>query len=54
MKILDKTKPYGTVHGSEDGSCYEQDGVLFDHEGNEVSQAVEEVKDEPKSVKTAK
>lgn len=35
MKTLDKQKPYGTVYGDQLGRCYEQDGVVFDAEGNE-------------------
>ena len=43
---LDKSKPFGTVHGSEDGTAFEQDGVLFDSFGNQII--------EEKSVKTSK
>ena len=27
---LDKSRDFGTVYGSDDGSAFEQDGVLFD------------------------
>jgi hypothetical protein len=31
---LDRSRPYGTVHGEEtDGAFFEQDGYLFDNEG---------------------
>jgi len=35
---LDVTKPYATVHGSESGCCFEQDGRAFDAAGNEMPQ----------------
>lgn len=35
MKKLDRSKPFGTVHGVHAAS-YEQDGVHFDAAGNEV------------------
>ena len=35
MKTLDKTKPFGTVHGDSNGVCFEQDGVCFDASGHE-------------------
>lgn len=34
MNTLNKTKPFGTVHGGENGACFEQDGVIFDAQGN--------------------
>ena len=37
MKTLDKQKPYGTVHGDEEGRCFMQDGVYFDAAGNECA-----------------
>ena len=30
---LDTGREFGTVYGSEDGSAFEQDGVLFDVQG---------------------
>ena len=30
---LDTGRDFGTVYGSEDGSAFEQDGVLFDVQG---------------------
>lgn len=32
---LDRSKPFGTVHGVS-GASYEQAGVLFDHEGVQI------------------
>ena len=54
---LDLTKPYATVHGSEAGCCYEQDGRAFDAAGNEmprhgVAAASEQISELVKSVKT--
>jgi len=34
-KTLDKQKPFGTIHGDDQGRAYVQDGVYFDGEGNE-------------------
>lgn len=56
MSKLDKSKPFGTVHGSS-VYHYEQGGVMFDHEGNSVtdeSAAPEEVKPPVKATLTAK
>ncbi len=36
MAQLDKSKPYGTVHGDVTGKRFEQGGVYFDGEGNEI------------------
>ena len=33
---FDPTKPHGTLHGTGDNRRYEQDGRVFDWEGNEV------------------
>lgn len=33
---LDRTKPFGTVHGSGDRRQFEQDGRFFDSDGEEV------------------
>ena len=38
---LDRTKPFGTVHGSA-SAFYEQDGKMFDHEGKLIVDAVDE------------
>lgn len=35
MKTLDRQKSYGTIHGDTEGRVYEQDGAIFDAEGNE-------------------
>jgi hypothetical protein len=35
VKQLDRSKPFGTVHGVHQ-AAFEQDGVLFDAAGNEV------------------
>lgn len=55
MSKLDKSKPFGTVHGSP-AWHYEQGGVMFDHEGNSVSDAspAEEVKPAVKATLTTK
>lgn len=34
---LDKSKSYAQIFGSTDGSRFEQGGVLFDFEGNELN-----------------
>lgn len=34
-KTLDRQKPYGTVHGDEEGRVYVQDGTYFDSAGDE-------------------
>jgi hypothetical protein len=36
---LDKKRPYAEIIGSTDGSKYEQDGVVFDGEGNAMNQS---------------
>lgn len=36
MKTLDRTKPYAETYGGA-GHRYEQDGLLFDNQGNEIS-----------------
>ena len=33
---LDRTKPFGQVFGYGPAHAFEQDGRIFDHEGNEV------------------
>jgi hypothetical protein len=40
---LDRLKSFGSVYGEADHR-YEQDGYLFDAEGNEVGASVKEVK----------
>lgn len=34
---LDKSKSYAQIIGSSDGSRFEQGGVVFDFEGNELN-----------------
>lgn len=41
MKKLDKTRPYGTVHGDSEGRRFHQDDTYFDVHGNEVGAAPE-------------
>lgn len=55
-KKLDKSRSYGEIMGATDGSKYEQDGLVFDCQGNllngqiatiaESMEIVEEVKPE--------
>lgn len=33
MTKVDLTKPYGTIYGSTDGSLYEQDGKIYNSQG---------------------
>lgn len=40
-KILDRSRPYGTVVGSHDGGVYHQDGTCFRPDGREVGAAAE-------------
>ena len=35
-KILDRSRPYGTVVGARDGSIYHQDGVCFGGDDREI------------------
>lgn len=37
MSKVDLTKPYGTVYGSTDGSRYEQDGKIYNTQGELMS-----------------
>lgn len=36
MSKLDRSRPYGTVHG-DSAAIYEQDGILFDGAGNPIT-----------------
>lgn len=35
MKKLDRSKPFGTIHGDLEGRTFMQDGVIFDQSGVE-------------------
>ena len=60
MAKFDKTKDYGEICGSHDGSRYLQGGIYFDAQGNEIagsktkkqvaSKPVEAVSGEPESL----
>lgn len=39
MAKLDRSRSFGSVYGSGAGHSFEQDGRLFDHDGNEVGQS---------------
>lgn len=56
-KTLDKQKPFGTVHGDDEGRCFTQDGVYFDAAGNECKPQVDEpqpAEAEPQPAEAAK
>lgn len=38
MAKLDRSRSFGIVYGSGAGHSFEQDGRLFDHDGNELGQ----------------
>lgn len=44
---LDRTKPYGEIIGANDGSKYEQNGIVFDFNGNPLN-APEVIEEEVK------
>lgn len=41
---LDRTRPYGSVHGGSGDTAYEQDGKEFDAAGNEIVRAKAQAK----------
>ena len=44
---LDKSRPYGTVHGEgAAGRCYEQDGNIFDAFGDLIVDSVDSVQED--------
>ena len=51
---LDKSKPYGEIIGATDGGRYEQNGVVFNHEGNQLNKPVEETKPTPPVIQNKK
>ena len=51
MAKLDKNKPYGQVSGEHGGAAFEQNGLLFDAHGNELT--VDAAKAEPVEEKIA-
>lgn len=52
MAKLDKNKPYGQVSGEHGGAAFEQNGLLFDAHGNELT--VDAAKAEPVEAKVTR
>ena len=44
---LDRSREFGTIHGGEGRACYEQDGLLFDAQGNALTSAPPSPAEEP-------
>lgn len=44
---LDKNKPFGTVHGGINGASFEQDGVIFDAQGEPLIEVGTEATETP-------
>jgi len=44
MAVLDKTQPYGEVHGASDGTRYVQGDKSFDVNGDEIGATTKPVK----------
>lgn len=52
MAKFDKNKPYGQVSGEHSGAAFEQNGLLFDAHGNELT--VDAAKAEPVEARVAR
>lgn len=54
MKTLDKSKPFGTVHGDDEGRCYFQNDRYYDVEGELCATPEAKAKAEAKADPEAK